>query len=83
MINQKNLFRQWQDLIQLVKVLGSYVQNDFNKLIADGMTKEEVQKLLNRFEEDIPDGMEGLMRLSNMTCLFLERVIGSFDKEKL
>lgn len=51
-MKQEQLFNEWESACNKLKMIKSFVQNDFDRMLQDGyVTKEDIKKSIPEFNE--------------------------------
>jgi len=72
-MKQKELFYRFAGIGFRVKELGTFIQNDMEKMLKDGLiTNEQIAENMKKFEKDCDHILEELVELKNTTINFVK-----------
>jgi uncharacterized protein YaaN involved in tellurite resistance len=73
-MKQQELFEEWQFVSQKILDLKSFVQNNFDEMIADGyIEKDEIEHSISKFENLFEKNVSELIKLKDYIVLFMKK----------
>lgn len=82
MKSQADLFNEWKSKTAQLSALGGYIQNDFELLMKDGMTKEDLKNTKNELMLSSMRLTQGVDKLRQEIINFIEDVINKMETPK-
>ncbi len=75
-MEQEELFNEIKNLKHRTSILSSYIQNDFNRLLNDGLIdKEQIKNSINDMQEDYDNLINYLILLKKQSTELMEKFL--------
>lgn len=73
MTEQEELFYNWKSECEKLKSLSGFIQNDFERMLADGTTKEEIKQAEIEYKKEYINTINNISSLESKIHILLKK----------